>query len=156
MPEVPTPEEWSHANVREVVLPSGAGKVLVRPMSLSRALIGGRIPNPLARIAAKVEYEGVDPSKLPAEERRAYEDFKDWLVASSVVEPEVSVEFVRNEDGRGMPPIDREEIWLHAIHAKSPLLDKVVASLADLASFRGGAGGDAAPGDGTEPRAAAE
>lgn len=149
----PTAEAWAHAGERKVHLPSGAGTATIRPGSLPRAILGGRIPDVLRGMARRVEYQGVNPTELVEDEDiTAFEDFKDWWVAECLVSPTVDADFVREQ----MPSEDREMLWLHAIHAIPADLEGRVRSLLDLATFRPGTGRTVAASDGGEAAAPAE
>ncbi len=137
-------QKWKHAAITEVKLSSGAGTIRQRPGTLPQAIRGGRVPNPLVPVAMKIEYEGVDPKKLTPEEAADFEAFKDWYVAETVVEPVITA-----EDVAGLPPGDREQLWLNALHVFDiEKLGKLVASIAELEPFREGAGRDTSPADG--------
>lgn len=137
-------ERWKHAAVQEVHLQSGAGVVKQRPGTLWQAIKGGRIPNPLLPLAVKVEYEGLDPKTLDAEELAAFEDFKSWYIAETVIEPKITP-----EDVAELPSGDREQLWLNALHLFDNRLAEALTSLAEYRPFRDGGRSGAASGDGS-------
>jgi hypothetical protein len=107
-----SPSVWAHSAIRTVDLVSGAGKVQVKPTRLNRAIIGGYIPNNLRDIAIQSEYRGIELEKLSDAQLTEFEDFKDWIIADSMVNPKVTVEWVRDE----MPVGDREQLFAVCTH----------------------------------------
>lgn len=146
-------DAWKHAAVREVELQSGAGIVRQRPGTLAQAIRGGRVPNPLLELAVRVEYRGMTDEEvagLSAEQAAAWEEFKNWYIAETLVEPQVTP-----EDVAELPVGDREQLWRSAWHMFDAIGD-AVRSLAEYQSFRERARGAEASGDGARDGQAAE
>lgn len=139
-----TTATWAHHRVRTLELVSGAGTVKVEPTRLNRAIIGGQVPNPLREMAIRQEYKGIDLDDLQEEEIETLEDFKDWIIADSMRDPKVTVEFVRDE----MPTEDREQLF--AICTHQDLLVRL------LGKFRPQPTGVGADGNGADGGKAAE
>jgi hypothetical protein len=133
-----SPNVWAHSAIRTVDLVSGAGKVQIKPTRLNRAIVAGYIPNELRAIAKRSEYQGIELSEMSDTEIAEFEGFKDWIIADSMVDPKVTVEWVRDE----MPADDREQLFAVCTH--QDLLVKLLAKFrpesAGVDSLGNGAG----------------
>jgi hypothetical protein len=147
----PSIEQWQHARIRTVELPSGAGDVDVEPADMAVLLYGDpvegiepTVPNELASIAERTEYSGVDAEKMSAEERRTFTRYRHWLIANRLRRPVITEKVARS-----LPYEDQVAIFRVCLHMD-------LAERITMASFRGLAGGDTGNGSGKAPKGRAK
>jgi len=137
-------KSWKHAGRKKVELRSGAGTVYQVPGTLLQAIRGKRVPNPLLEVAIRVETVGITPEDIKsfdADQHREYWDFQDWFIADTLnaayERPWLEGEWIKPEDVAELPPEDRTQLWLNAIHQFDDRIQEALAKLDDLRSFRG-------------------
>jgi hypothetical protein len=147
----PTLEKWQHARIRTIDLPSGAGDVDVEPCDLSVLLYGDpeenippSIPNDLATIAERAEYQGVDAEKMSKDERITLTRFRYWLIADRLRRPKLDRKQVRS-----LPYDDQIAIFRVCLHMD--LSERLM-----LSSFRGLPAGNEANGSSPTEGSSAE
>lgn len=153
MAQYPTLDKWAHKRIVTVDLDEDI-KVDFRLPDLGMWIAQGKIPNPLRPIAESVEYGVVSPEQMEDEDRIAYYELRDFIVATHLVKPDLveklgseeqAVEWVREN----VPPAHRDLLWIRALH----IIPGDVASLLDLSSFREESAGERSEGDSTPERA---
>lgn len=141
MAQAPTLDEWAHAGIIPIDLPSygdaPAYTVQYELTDLTGFVAAGRIPNPLLPLALRIEAGEVAEDKLTAEEVADYLELQCIVIAGSLRDPDLSglddpVEWVKAH----VPPLHRRKIWEVAMHMDLP---EAVKSLLEVARFRDGA-----------------
>jgi hypothetical protein len=149
-----TLEAWAHKRVIDVVLDIDL-TVKLRLPDIGAWLAQGKIPNPLAPMAARIEYDDiVDLKEMDAEERANFYELQCFILATHLVEPDVMAAHDGDVDKaiawvlEEVDPLHRHVLWQRALHILPPDAQEVLRSLADLGKFRDGEPSPEPVGDG--------
>lgn len=154
MAKYPSLEGWSHKRIVTVELDDDT-KVDFRLPDLGLWIAQGKIPNPLRPMAEAVEYGAVNPEHMTDEDRMAYYDLRDFVVATHLVKPNLMAKFQDADEAtewvrENVPPMHRDLLWLRALHI---VPEQIAASILDLQSFRDEPAGERSEGDSSPERA---
>jgi hypothetical protein len=161
----PSLDQWEHSKtLRGVRLPQVEGhpafKVDFEIPDLTAFLVAGRIPNPLAAMAVRIETGGVKEQELSDEERKTYFDLQCYIIATHLRKPNL-VEQLGEEDAvewvkAKMHPDHRAALWQRAVHMiSSDDIEEAIKSLQEAIPFRDGPGRDLVPADRADEEASA-
>jgi hypothetical protein len=147
--------DWDHDRIVQVTLPHSKREVPFELPDLQLFMARGFIPNPLAAMAAKVEFEGITMEGYETMDDGSREELFDlmcWIVAHGLhaadAFPGEDEDAVRHMVTVTMHPDDRFALWMKAMHVGLvDFTEGVRASLETVASFRSIEGGPPVPSD---------